>query len=104
MKTSLCFLALLFSLLILDVVCLPGCANIVPPSGGPKDTIPPRLVSALPVDSVKHFAEKKIILNFSEYIDGKDIRTELVVSPVPKVDPIIDAKLKVVTTHIKDTL
>jgi len=81
-----------------------GCANIVPPTGGPKDTIPPRLVSALPVDSVKHFAEKKIILNFNEYIDGKDIRTELIVSPVPKIDPIVDTKLKVVTIRLKDSL
>jgi hypothetical protein len=96
------FLALC-SLLIFGVVCFPGCANIVPPSGGPKDTIPPRLVSALPVDSVKHFAEKKIILNFNEYIDGKDLRTELVVNPVPKVDPIVEAKLKVITIRIKDT-
>lgn len=97
-----CFLTL-GSLLIFGVVCFPGCANIVPPSGGPRDTIPPRLVSALPVDSVKHFAEKKIILNFNEYIDGKDLRTELVVNPVPKVDPIIDAKLKVITIRLKDT-
>ncbi|HEX3933294.1 MAG TPA: Ig-like domain-containing domain [Puia sp.] len=105
MKTpiGLCFLALCLSL-IFGVVCFPGCANIVPPSGGPKDTIPPRLVSALPVDSVKHFAEKKIILNFDEYIDGKDLRAELVVNPVPKVDPIVDAKLKVITIRIKDTL
>lgn len=104
MKTSLCFLALLCSLLILYMVCLPGCANIVAPSGGPKDTIPPRLVSALPVDSVRHFAEKKIVLNFDEYIDGKDLRAELLVNPVPKVDPIVEAKLRVVTIRIKDTL
>ena len=103
-QTSLCFLALLCSLLILDMVCLPGCANIVPPSGGPKDTIPPRLVSALPADSVRHFAEKKIVLNFDEYIDGKDLRTELLVNPVPKVEPIVEAKLRVVTIRIKDTL
>lgn len=104
MKTSLCFLALLCSLLIIDMVCLQGCANIIPPNGGPKDTIPPRLISALPVDSVRHFAEKKIVLNFDEYIDGKDLRTELLVNPVPKVDPIIDSKLKVITIRIKDTL
>ncbi|HWB94800.1 MAG TPA: Ig-like domain-containing domain [Puia sp.] len=91
-------------LLICGAFGFSGCANIVPPSGGPKDTIPPRLVSALPVDSVKHFGEKKIVLNFSEYIDGKDIRTELLVSPVPKIDPIVDTKLKVVTIRLKDSL
>src|ERR1700743_1545927 len=103
-QTSVCFLAALCSLLLLGLISSPGCANIIPPNGGPKDTIPPRLVSALPVDSVRHFAEKKIVLNFNEYIDGKDLRTELIVSPVPKVDPIIDAKLKVITIRIKDTL
>ena len=102
-KTGLSFL-LLYSVVILGVVVHYGCANIVPPTGGPKDTIPPRLVSALPVDSVKHFAEKKIILTFNEYVDGKDLRTELLVSPVPKVDPIVEAKLKVITIRIKDTL
>ncbi len=64
-KTGLSFF-ILYSVVILGVVGHYGCANIVPPTGGPKDTIPPRLVSALPVDSVRHFAEKKIILTFNE--------------------------------------
>ena len=98
-----CSFALL-TLLIFSAAGISGCANIVPPTGGPRDTIPPRLVSALPVDSARHFTEKKIVLTFNEYIDGKDIRTELLVSPVPKVDPIVDAKLRVVTIRLKDTL
>jgi hypothetical protein len=80
-----------------------GCANIVPPTGGPKDTIPPVLVAAVPKDSAKKFTGNKIILTFNEYIDGRDIRNELMVSPVPKIDPIIDAKLRTVTIRIKDT-
>src|SRR6185312_9206806 len=81
-----------------------GCANIMAPTGGPRDTIPPRLVSALPADSVKRFTGKKIVLNFNEYIEGKDIRAELLVNPVPKTDPIVDTKLRTVTVRIKDTL
>ncbi|HXB96038.1 MAG TPA: Ig-like domain-containing domain [Puia sp.] len=94
----------IYTLIFLGAVGHTGCANIMPPTGGPKDTIPPRLVSALPKDSAKRFTEKKIVLTFNEYVDGKDIRTELLVNPVPKVDPIVDAKLKVVTVRIKDTL
>jgi uncharacterized protein (DUF2141 family) len=94
----------LLMLLIFSAAGFSGCANIVPPVGGPRDTIPPRLVSAQPVDSARHFTEKKIVLNFNEYIDGKDIRTELLVSPVPKVDPLVDIKLRVVTIRLKDTL
>jgi hypothetical protein len=94
----------LFALVIICIIGPSGCANIVAPLGGPKDTIPPRLVAAVPGDSARHFTGNKIILNFDEYIDGKDIRTELLVSPVPKVDPIVDTKLRTVTIRIKDTL
>src|ERR1700722_7238277 len=81
-----------------------GCANIIPPTGGPKDTLPPVLISELPVDYSKHISSNKIIFKFDEYIDAKDIRTELVVNPVPKIDPITDGHLQNITVKLKDTL
>src|SRR5580700_3182651 len=81
-----------------------GCANIIPPTGGPKDTLPPVLISEVPVDFSRHINDKKIVFKFDEYIDGKDLRTELVVNPVPKVDPITDFHLQNVTVKLKDTL
>src|SRR5258708_7948372 len=92
------------SLVIAGILSSPGCANIVPPLGGPRDTIPPRLVSATPHDSSKQFNTNKIVFNFDEYIDPKDVRTELIVSPVPKIEPIVDAKLRLLTVRLKDTL
>ncbi len=94
----------LFSLLLIGAIGHSGCANIVPPTGGPRDTIPPRLIYVTPGDTTKHFNTNKIVFNFDEYIDPKDIRTELIVSPVPKVEPIVDSKLKTLTVKIKDTL
>lgn len=94
----------LFILLLIGVIGQFGCANIVPPMGGPKDTIPPVLVNVTPADTTKHFTGNKIVFNFDEYIDPKDVRTELIVSPVPKIDPIVDAKLRTLTVRIKDTL
>jgi hypothetical protein len=32
-----------------------GCANIIPPTGGPRDTLPPVLMEALPKDSTVNF-------------------------------------------------
>jgi hypothetical protein len=81
-----------------------GCANIVPPLGGPRDTLPPKLVFVTPRDSSKLFNANKIVFTFDEYIDPKDVRTELIVSPVPKTEPIVDAKLRTLTVRIKDTL
>ena len=49
-------LATAVSLLFLAWAVLPvGCANIVPPSGGPRDSLPPQLVSAVPGDSTLNF-------------------------------------------------
>ena len=81
-----------------------GCANIVPPSGGPRDTLPPVLMSALPDNVSYHFKANKIVLTFDEFIDAKDLSTNLFVNPVPKIAPIVDAKLRTLTIRIKDTL
>jgi len=102
-KNGLFFLITLTFVLI-SILSNTGCANIVPPLGGPRDTIPPRLVLVLPHDSAKHFTGNKIVFTFDEYIDPKDVRTELIVSPVPKIEPIVDAKLRTLTVRLKDTL
>jgi uncharacterized protein (DUF2141 family) len=82
-----------------------GCANIIPPTGGPRDSLPPVLVRANPKDSTRNFAGKRIVLEFDEFIAPLDnVQENLVVSPVPKTNPIIDAKLRTVTINIKDTL
>lgn len=81
-----------------------GCANIIPPTGGPKDTLPPKLVMAVPKDSMLDFNSKKVVLTFDEYVDVKDLQKNLIVSPIPKVTPNIQGHLKNVTIQIKDTL
>ena len=95
---------LLFFITIIGLLGGPGCANIVPPLGGPRDSLPPRLVYVTPRDSSRNITPNKIVFNFDEYIDPKDVRTELIVSPVPKIEPIVDAKLRTLTVRIKDTL
>lgn len=81
-----------------------GCANIVPPLGGPKDTLPPVLLNANPADSTINFTGKKILLNFNEYIEIDDIQKNVIVSPTPKVNPTIERKLKTITITLRDTL
>jgi hypothetical protein len=96
------FLSLLF--LIHQIVVLTGCAVIVPPQGGPKDTIPPVLVKVTPPDSSKNFNETKINLTFDEYIQLQGLQDNLVVSPNPVITPIVESKLKTVSIRLKDTL
>ena len=82
-----------------------GCAQIIPPTGGPKDTLAPVLLQAVPRDSTTNFTGNKITLNFDEYVQlDNNLQEQLIVSPTPKVAPSIEAKLKTVTIKIKDTL
>lgn len=97
------FFLLLF-IAIVSILGNSGCANIVPPLGGPRDSLPPQLMYVTPRDSSKLFNANRIVFYFNEYIDPKDVRTELIVSPVPKIEPIVDAKLRTLTVRIKDTL
>jgi hypothetical protein len=83
---------------------LGSCANIIPPVGGPRDSLPPVLVTSLPKDSSVNFKGNRITLTFDEYVDVKDLQTNLIVSPVPKNAPIIDSKLKNVTIRLRDSL
>ena len=81
-----------------------GCANIIPPTGGPRDSLPPVLLKAEPGMNAVRVNSNKIVLSFDEYIDMKDIRTNLIVSPVPKIMPTVTSHLKVITVIMRDTL
>lgn len=86
------------------VVFTTGCAQIIPPTGGPRDSLPPVLLAAMPKDSTTGFTGKRIILGFDEYIQLDKAQEEVIFSPVPKTNPIIEARLREVSILIKDTL
>lgn len=91
-------------LAIQPIVWLPGCANIIPPAGGPRDSIPPLLLKAEPGDSSLNFKGNKITFTFDEFVDVQNVTENLLVSPLPKTLPIVDFKLKTVTVKLKDSL
>lgn len=83
---------------------LTGCANIIPPGGGPRDTLAPVLISAIPKDSATNFTGNKITLNFDEYVDIQNAFENLLVSPLPNNVPVVNYNFRTVTVKIKDTL
>jgi hypothetical protein len=91
--------------LITKIVVLTGCANIIPPTGGDRDSLPPRLVKVTPPDSSKGFNTKTITFTFDEYIEQpQEIFKNLIVSPTYSIIPVIESKLRTLTVKIKDTL
>ena len=102
MKRHSVFLLIIFS--IFKLVVLPGCANIVPPQGGFRDTIAPALTRVNPRDSSVNFTGKKISFTFDEYVTVENFSQNLMVSPIPKLPPTYISRLNTLTVTLKDTL
>jgi Big-like domain-containing protein len=102
LKALFFFIFLFFT--VIGIISSPGCANIVPPSGGPKDSIPPKLVSAVPKNATIRFSGKLITFTFDEYVEIKDKEKNLVINPPPKSTPTVEYKLRVVTVKLRDSL
>lgn len=81
-----------------------GCANIIPPQGGPRDSLPPVLLESSPRDSVRNFKGDRITFTFNEFVEVQNVAENLLVSPLPVNNPIVDYKLRTVTVRIKDSL
>lgn len=105
MKASRLFLVLsLLVVVIISAISGTGCANIIPPSGGPRDSLPPVLVKVSPPDSTRNFNEKRISFTFDEFVEIQNAQQEVLVSPLPKQVPAVEYKLNTVTVRLKDTL
>lgn len=81
-----------------------SCAAVVAPSGGPKDTKPPVLVSESPESNSVNFNSKYITITFNEYVSLKNLEKELIVSPPLNKDPQILEKGKSIVVKLKDSL
>lgn len=102
-KTFLSLFLIIF--LILKILVISGCANMIPPTGGPRDSLPPRLVKVEPPDSSAGFKNRTITFTFDEYIDQQlDLLQNLLISPTPDKQPDAVVKLRTLTVKIKDTL
>lgn len=81
-----------------------GCASVVPPSGGPRDSLAPQVAHVEPANETKFFKDKRITFSFNEYVDLDNVYKNLIISPLPKVFPDVQRKLKTVVVKLKDSL
>jgi len=91
-------------LLLLVLICCAGCANITTPTGGRKDTTPPKLVSIDPADSLLNTRVKRIEMHFNEFVTIADVSKELQISPILSVAPTMTGTGKKAIVKIADTL
>lgn len=94
-------------LILLVASSVTNCARKGNPTGGPKDSLSPVMVTANPEYEAVYFKSKKIKLDFDEYVKFKDLNKQLIVSPPLKhaseITPVGTAS-KRITIEILDTL
>lgn len=98
-QSSLFFPFIISTLLILLSTQLQNCANRIPPTGGPKDTLSPVLQRSIPANQSTNYRGKLIVLTFDEWIKTEGIYQELTITP-----PIEGFKSKVVKNRLEITL
>ena len=90
-----------YFIVILSIVMAFGCANIVMPTGGEKDTEPPTLIN---ITKEKNTSSTKIIFTFNEYIKFNEPNKNFFISPPikNKIEKKINNKRLII--DIKDSL
>ena len=96
-----------FILALLIAILFIHCANRGRPEGGPKDKMPPTIISSSPENYSTNFDGKEIKIYFDEYIKIKDLQKQLIISPPMKTQPEISplgSASKFINIKINDTL
>ncbi|MFR9602587.1 MAG: Ig-like domain-containing protein [Rikenellaceae bacterium] len=80
------------------------CASIMTPDGGPYDTLPPVIVAMTPDNFTTNFNEKRIYIEFDEFVQLKDQQKHFFVSPQMKTKPKVSIKGRGVVVTLGDSL
>jgi len=100
-----------FSLFEIAPKCIPigllavsGCADERPPTGGRRDSLPPKVKYAYPENKSLNFNSTKIKIRFNEFIQQTLDPKEILVSPPMNKNPKMMVSGKNVNITIKDKL
>lgn len=85
-------------------VLLPGCAKIVTPAGGPKDTDPPEVMREQPANGSTGFNGRHIRITFDEFVTTNAPAENVVFSPPLRETPAFTLKGKSLLVKFNDSL
>lgn len=94
----------IISIAALSVFFLTKCANIIPPTGGPKDKEPPVLKGSIPKEGTTNFHSDKITLFFNEAIQAQIAPENIFITPRMEKKPNIKANRKSLVITFKEPL
>jgi hypothetical protein len=73
----------------ITILALSRCAKQVAPVGGPKDTIPPTLISSSPPNYSVNFSSDEVEIEFDEFIQFEKMQQQFISSPPFDEEPNI---------------
>ncbi len=86
------FFTTIILLLGITISILSSCASIQSPTGGPRDTIPPKIVKETPKNLSRNFTAKEIAIEFDEFVKLTNEFTEISISPALDILPTFKAR------------
>ena len=81
-----------------------SCANVVSPSGGPKDSTPPQVIKFSPENLSTKFIGSTITITFDEYFSLQDPIEQIFISPPLKHSPEYKIKGKSLLINLQNEL
>lgn len=70
-----------YPLVLLATLLFYQCAQMVSPTGGKKDEIPPELVSSIPENKAVNYKDNTVSLTFDEYVAVDNLMQKLIITP-----------------------
>jgi len=80
------------------------CANIIPPTGGPRDMEEPKVISEYPKNGTTNYTENYITLTFDEPISENQLSSKVLVSPIIEGNFSVRVKKNTIKLSWTDTL
>lgn len=98
------YFRLIFFLSIVSFLMVNGCASIQQPTGGPKDTIAPKILKEEPNNFSLNFKSSEIDIQLDEYFKLGNVGKEVSLSPDMEKQPDYRVKKKTLNIKLQDTL
>lgn len=92
-----------YCLLVASII-VAGCAQQSTPTGGVKDTIPPKIVESSPQNFALNYEGNSIELKFDEYVKISSLKEQLIITPSLQFEPEFQLKGKTLKVSFIDSL
>lgn len=93
-----------FAQLLFVAIIANNCANPVPPTGGPRDTEPPKVIRFTPENKSTNLLSPMVEMQFNEFIQFRHSGGNVVITPPMDPEPEIISKGKKITINFNQEL